>query len=136
MRIHVQITREPLPNGVSAPAPVPGAASGAVVEFTGIVRDTEQGRPIAALEYEAYESMALSQMRRLLLELSERHPCHAALVIHRVGVIPAGEAAIYARIEAAHRAEAFALMTAFLDALKQDVPIWKRRALTELPGPQ
>jgi molybdopterin synthase catalytic subunit len=134
MQINVHLTRTAIER--PAPAPADRAASGAVVEFTGIVRDWENERRIAALEYEAYETMALSEMRRLLLELSRDHPAHAALVIHRIGVIPAGEAAIYARIEAAHRQEAFGLMTAFLDALKKDVPIWKRRALAELPPAQ
>lgn len=131
MRIDVQLTFAPL--AASARPREEEAVSGAVVEFTGVVRGTEEGQPIAALEYEAYESMALSEMRRLLTELGQVHPCHAVQVIHRLGVVPAGEAAIYVRVGAAHRAEAFALMMAFLDRLKQVVPIWKRRAHVQWP---
>jgi molybdopterin molybdotransferase len=65
----------------------------------------------------------------LLTELSAQYPCLSACVIHRVGVVPVGEAAIYVGIASAHRAEGFALLAAFMDRLKQDVPIWKRRAL-------
>ncbi|MFO1514456.1 MAG: molybdenum cofactor biosynthesis protein MoaE [Verrucomicrobiota bacterium] len=85
---------------------------------------------IAALEYEAYAPMAEREMRRLLSELTTAQPCLAACVIHRIGVVPVGEAAIYVGIAARHRAEAFALLAGFMDRLKQDVPIWKRRALT------
>jgi molybdopterin synthase catalytic subunit len=105
--------------------------SGAWVEFTGVVRGQEDGQPIVALEYEAYDTMAVSEMRRLLAELADRHPCQAAMVIHRTGIVPVGEAAIYATVAARHRAEAFRLLTSFLDRLKQDVPIWKRRSLTQ-----
>jgi hypothetical protein len=57
------------------------------------------------------------------------HPCLAAKVIHRVGIIPVGEAAIYVGIASRHRAEAIALLGEFMNHLKQGVPIWKRRAL-------
>ena len=50
-------------------------------------------------------------------------------MIHRVGVIPVGETAIYVGVASPHRGEAIALLAEFMDRLKQDVPIWKRRAL-------
>ena len=86
-------------------------------------------RIISALEYEAYPEMARREIRRLLEEISSRHPCLAAKVIHRVGIIPVGETAIYVGVAASHRGEAIALLAEFMDRLKQDVPIWKRRAL-------
>jgi molybdopterin synthase catalytic subunit len=128
MEIKIQLTTtriaDPLPAGL------PLGEVGACVEFRGMVRAEEDGKPIAALEYEAYSPMAEAEMRRIVSDLATREPCLCAHVIHRLGVVPVGEAAIYVRIGARHRAEAFALMTAFLDRLKQDVPIWKRRALT------
>jgi molybdopterin molybdotransferase len=81
------------------------------------------------LEYEAYPEMATREIRRLLQAISSRHPCLAAKIIHRIGIIPVGETAIYAGIASSHRAEAIALLAEFMDKLKQDVPIWKRRAL-------
>jgi molybdopterin synthase catalytic subunit len=110
--------------------PLAMATLGAWVEFRGVVRGEENEQPIAALEYEAYSPMAEREMRRLLTELSGAKPCLAARVIHRVGIVPVGEAAVYIGIAARHRAEAFALLAGFMDRLKQDVPIWKRRALT------
>ncbi len=70
-------------------------------------------------------------MRRILETLAEKFPCLAARVRHRTGIIPAGETAIYICITAQHRAEAFAMLAGFMDHLKQGVPIWKRRSLSE-----
>ncbi len=127
MEMEIQITAGPI-----AENPPPSACSGAAgawTEFRGLVRGEENGQPIRALEYEAYPEMAERELRRLLTELSARYPCLSACVIHRVGVVPVGEAAIYVGIASVHRAEGFALLAAFMDRLKQDVPIWKRRAL-------
>ena len=102
---------------------------GALVEFTGIVRDKEQGRGISALRYEAYQPMAENQMRRILNDLGSEHPCLHVKVLHRIGLVPVGSAAIYIAVEAVHRAEAFALASGFMDRLKLDVPIWKTEAV-------
>lgn len=126
MEIEIQLTTAPIPE-VLAPPPMP---HGAWVEFRGVVRGEEAGNPIAALEYEAYPSMAEREMRRILRALADRHPCLATRVIHRVGVVPVGEAAIFVGVAGRHRTEAFALLAEFMDRLKEDVPIWKRRALT------
>ncbi|MGO8696656.1 MAG: molybdenum cofactor biosynthesis protein MoaE [Limisphaerales bacterium] len=127
MKIEVQLTDSLIAETAFQPATA--GVHGALVEFRGIVRGEENGRPIAALEYEAYAEMALREIRRLLEGLAEQHPCLAASVIHRVGVVPPGETAVYVGVTSLHRAEAMALLREFLDRLKQDVPIWKRRSL-------
>ena len=108
----------------------PRDGAGALVEFTGIVRGEENGHPILALRYEAYQPMAENQMRRILDDLSSAHPCLNASVFHRIGVVPVGQAAVYIGVEAIHRAEAFAVASGFMDRLKQDVPIWKTEIIT------
>ena len=129
MQVQIEITsrlidtRRPLPEGFSTNA-------GALAEFSGIVRREEDGRDIAALEYEAYLPMAEKVMRDIILEIGSRHPCLFVHVTHRIGVVPVGEAAIHIVAAARHRAEAFAMLTEFMDRLKQDVPIWKSRALS------
>jgi molybdopterin synthase catalytic subunit len=128
MHVEITLTHEPI-SAAAAPAPALNASAGAQVEFLGVVRGDENGRPIAALEYEAYPDMAVRQMRRIVDELASLHPCLAVTVIHRLGVIPVGEVAIRVQVAAAHRAEAFALLTLFMDRLKRDVPIWKVRAV-------
>lgn len=134
MKIEIQLTNAPIV--AQLPAPTSGVGAGAWVEFRGVVRGEENGGVIAALEYEAYRPMAEAEMRRIIADLASDHPCLLARVIHRVGIVPVGEAAIYIVIAARHRGAAFALLTGFMNRLKQDVPIWKRRALTvaELEG--
>ena len=123
MKIYIAITREPLASrGVSCA----DGSSGAVLEFAGIVRGEEEGAPIAALDYEAYETMARSEMERSVRELSAKYPCQKVEVSHRIGRVPVGEASILVRVEAKHRAEALGLLTEFMDRLKRDVPIWKK----------
>ena len=123
MKIRVTITREPIvARGVTSP----NASSGAAVEFAGIVRSEEDGVAIAALDYEAYEDMAQSEMERIAAELSKAYPCRSFQVTHRIGRVPVGEASILVRIEAKHRAEAFGMLAEFMDRLKRDVPIWKK----------
>ncbi|MGH8024947.1 MAG: molybdenum cofactor biosynthesis protein MoaE [Limisphaerales bacterium] len=125
MNIEVELTREPIAEKI---APPPAVAHGAWLEFRGVVRDREGGRKISALEYEAYPEMAEREIRRLLADIARRHPCLAAKVIHRIGIVPVGETAIYLGAASAHRGEAISLLAEFMDRLKRDAPIWKRRA--------
>jgi molybdopterin molybdotransferase len=126
MEIEIQLTDRPIAEKILPPRQ-PGVV-GAWLEFRGVVRSEENGQTIRAIEYEVYPEMAEREIRRLLQELSARHTCHAAKVIHRVGVIPVGETAIYVGVASPHRAEAIALLAEFMDRLKQDVPVWKRQA--------
>ncbi len=123
MLVVVRISPERIPDTGLAPEARPGV--GALAEFRGLVRGEEAGRPIGGLVYEAYQPMAEREAARILDELGTRHPCVAATVVHRIGPVPVGEAAIYVGVTARHRAEAFAVLTGFMDRLKQDVPIWK-----------
>ena len=129
MEIEIQLTDQPIAENFLPPTQL--GAVGAWLEFRGVVRGEENGRIIRALEYEAYPEMAGREIRRLLQDISARHPCRAAKVIHRVGIIPAGETAIYVGVASPHRGEAIALLAEFMDRLKQDVPIWKRRAIAD-----
>jgi molybdopterin synthase catalytic subunit len=106
---------------------------GSVVRFEGRVRPDENGAQIAALVYEAYLPMAQAQMEKILAELAQKWPCQVARVRHRTGIVPVGEAAIIIEVFSGHRAEAFALATAFMDRLKQDVPIWKLKSIPASP---
>jgi molybdopterin molybdotransferase len=127
MEIEIRLTTEVIAENISPPPSV--GAHGAWLEFRGIVRAEENSGTISALEYEAYPEMAEREIRRLLEEISARHPCLATKVIHRVGIVPVGETAIYIGVAAKHRGTALALLEEFMDRLKQDVPIWKRGAL-------
>jgi molybdopterin synthase catalytic subunit len=124
MKIEIALQNEPLrleEDKISSGA-------GAVVRFEGRVRAEENGAMIASLDYEAYQPMAQQQMEKIARELGEVHACLAVRVRHRLGRVPVGEAAIIVEVRARHRGEAFAFVTAFMNRIKQDVPIWKAAA--------
>lgn len=123
MQIEIEIVEAPLEEHVARPEA--RAAVGALAEFWGTVRDEESGARIEALHYEAYEKMAKRQMKTILLDLGGTFLCERVHVVHRRGWVPVKEAAIYVGVQSRHRKEAFGLLAAFMDRLKQDVPIWK-----------
>ena len=104
---------------------IKNSTSGAVITFSGVVRDQEDTTPMASLFYEAYQPMAENMMGQILQELAPKYPCTSVEIIHRLGHIPVGETSLWIRVYAPHRAEAFGLLTHFIDRLKMDVPIWK-----------
>jgi len=123
MKVFVRLSPDPI-----APLPnITDSTSGAVVTFSGVVRNEEENQPITSLFYEAYHPMAETMIRDILRQLSLPHPCTSVDLIHRLGHVPVGEISIWIRVLAPHRAEAFSLMTHFLDRLKKDVPIWKTK---------
>jgi MoaE-MoaD fusion protein len=101
-------------------------AAGAVVSFVGTTRFENAGRRVIRLEYEAYEPMALSEMRRLAREAGERWPIIRIAISHRVGLVNIGETSVAIAVSAAHRAEAFEACRFAIDRLKVMVPIWKK----------
>jgi molybdopterin synthase catalytic subunit len=124
MEIEIQLTQEPIARPQSWPVPH-SYETGSLVEFYGIVRETEGEAKIPALRYEAYASMAEKIIREKIALLEKKHPCQAIRVVHRVGIIPKGESAIYVGIQSKHRREGFLLLQDFMDEFKKDVPIWK-----------
>ena len=124
MTVDILLQREPIVLKTDVPP-----EAGAVVRFEGRVRAAEQGRTIRALVYEAYQPMAEQQIEKILRELRAKHPCLSVRVRHRLGEVPVGDIAVAVETLASHRAEAFALTAAFMDRLKQDVPIWKIKAI-------
>ncbi len=125
MIIEVQFTDQPL----VIPADTPRMGGGSVLEFLGLVRAVEQGEKISALVYEIYEPMAGKVIRRILEKLGEANPCLSVRVMHRHGIVPAGEASIYVCVESQHRGEGLRLLEEFMNQLKADVPIWKTGSL-------
>jgi molybdopterin synthase catalytic subunit len=123
MRIEIHFTAEPI---VVPTAVLPSREIGAAVEFLGIVRELEDGAPLAGLHYDAYEPMARRVLLRHFEELAARHPCATVIFIHRTGWVPVGEASLFLRVLSSHRKEALAFLGESIDRLKQDVPIWKR----------
>jgi len=107
-------------------AAVADPATGATVTFVGTTRDHNDGRQVTQLEYEAYPEMALAEMRKIGDEARRRWPIAAIAIVHRIGVVPIGEASVVIAVSSAHRAAAFAACHFAIDRLKEVVPIWKK----------
>ncbi len=101
-------------------------ADGAAVVFDGVVRNHTRGRRTLYLEYEAYESMALKQLRSLATEARARFAVRGVSIVHRMGRLEIGETSVLIAVAAAHRAAAFEACRWIIDTLKKTVPIWKR----------
>ena len=101
---------------------------GAVVLFSGTVRDHAEGRTdVRRLEYEAYDEMVVPKLAEIAAEARARWPMIGRLVlVHRVGSLELGESSVVAAVSAPHRGEAFTAARFAIDALKVSVPIWKR----------
>lgn len=129
------MTAHPAPLIAVGPAPIDLAAvhafladpgAGGEVVFTGTVRDTNEGRTVQALEFEAYPEMAVAQLAKIAAEMHARWPLQKVAMIHRLGKLPLGEVVVVVGVSAGHRAEAFEACRHGIDTLKRDVPIWKR----------
>ena len=105
---------------------VAGPDHGAVVTFTGAVRAQTRGRAVVRLEYEAFVPMAESLFRSIADEAGQKWPGVRIAILHRVGVLEPGAAAVVIAASAAHRKEAFAACDHALERLKHDAPIWKK----------
>jgi molybdopterin synthase catalytic subunit len=101
-------------------------AAGGTALFVGTTRNENEGRVVERLEYEAYETMAVDEMRRIGDDIARRWGVVAVAMVHRVGVVPVGVASVAVAVSAAHREEAFAACRYGIDTLKATVPIWKK----------
>jgi molybdopterin synthase catalytic subunit/molybdopterin converting factor small subunit len=99
---------------------------GAVVMFEGIVRDNTRGRRTLYLDYEAYEAMALKQMKELAARSMVEFKIRDVAIVHRLGRLEIGETSVLIVVASAHRAAAFEACRWLIDTLKKTVPIWKK----------
>jgi molybdopterin synthase catalytic subunit len=106
---------------------------GAVVLFSGTVRDHAEGRQdVQRLEYEAYEEMVVPKLAEIAAEARARWPMTGRVVlVHRIGTLELGESSVVVAVSSPHRAEAFAAARYAIDALKVSVPVWKREVWAE-----
>ncbi len=102
----------------------PGA--GGIVNFIGTVRNQTQGKAVIKLEFEAYISMAISEMRKIAELASQKWPIQKMAIHHRVGTLAVGEIAVIISVACPHRKAAFEACSFAIDTLKETVPIWKK----------
>jgi len=105
--------------------------AGAVVLFSGEVRDNNSGKRVAYLEYEAHVSMASKMINSVLDEAKAKWSLNIAVAQHRIGKVEVGESAVVVITSSAHRREAYAANRFIIDKIKHEVPIWKCEYFTD-----
>jgi molybdopterin synthase catalytic subunit len=101
-------------------------ADGAVLLFTGVVRDHDAGRPVEGLSYQAYEAMATEKLTAICEEVRSRFEVGDIAVVHRVGELGVGEVSVAIAVAAPHRDPAYRASREVIERLKRELPIWKR----------
>lgn len=104
---------------------------GGIDVFIGTVRSQTNGKQVVRLEFEAYERMAVKEMRRIAEQATEQWPVHKIAVHHRTGILQIGEVPVVIAVSAAHRDAAFDACRYIIDTLKQTVPIWKKEVFDD-----
>ena len=105
-------------------------AAGATVSFSGIVRNHDGGRSVAALEYHGHPTAA-AVVDEVAAEIAARDGVVALAVSHRVGLLRVGDVALAAAVSAAHRREAFEACSDLVDEVKRRLPVWKRQVFDD-----
>ena len=100
--------------------------AGAIATFLGTVRAHSRGREVIALEYEAYEEMAEDVLAGIADELLARYDLCKVAMSHRLGRVEVGETSVAIAVSAPHRQDALAACADAIEALKSQVPLWKK----------
>ncbi|MFT7485466.1 MAG: molybdopterin synthase catalytic subunit/molybdopterin converting factor small subunit [Candidatus Paceibacteria bacterium] len=113
---------------------------GAVVIFSGNVRQTNRGEEVKRIDYEAFAKMAGPEMARIFLrckqqhgDLDGTHPEQALrmLCVHRLGSVDVGESSVVVAVASPHRDAAFLAARFLIDALKESLPVWKKEVYAD-----
>jgi len=105
--------------------------AGAVNVFVGTVRNQANGKNVVWLEYEAYETMAVGEIRKIIEDASHRWPLLGFAVSHRIGTLKPGEVAVAVAVSTPHRKDSFDACEYIIDNVKMNVPIWKKEVFED-----
>lgn len=105
--------------------------AGAVNVFIGTVRNTAHNKKVVWLEYEAHESMAVTETRKIIDEAAQKWPLLGWAVSHRVGTLKPGEVAVAVAVSTKHRKDSFEACQYIIDRLKEHVPIFKKEVFED-----
>lgn len=127
MQDWIEILPTPLDTN-RAVAFVTDAAAGGIAVFLGTTRAEKNpdGRNLLSLDYEAYEQMALEQLRKLAADARRKWPIINLALFHRTGEVKVTEPSVVIAVSTPHRADAFEACRYLIDSLKKDVAIWKK----------
>jgi molybdopterin synthase catalytic subunit len=119
----------------AAPLVVPAGSisseMGAIVDFWGVVRETEEGAKITGIDYEAHREMAQYQLELVAEQAVEKFQLTQIAIQHRLGFVPVGEPSLLVRVGSRHRAAAFQASASVVEELKKRAPIWKHPVFTQ-----
>jgi molybdopterin synthase catalytic subunit len=121
----LEITEEPISLAEVAQA-VMHPSAGAVATFAGTTRDSNSGRTVLRLEYEAYPEMAVAEFAKIEARIRERWEVISVAIVHRTGVVPIGQISVAIAVSAPHRRDAIEACHFAIDELKLCAPIWKK----------
>ena len=105
--------------------------SGAINVFIGTVRNSTQNREVVKLEFEAYESMALKELQKIVDQVKARWPVNEIAIHHRVGELAIGDVPVVIAVSTPHRTQGFEACEFAIDTLKLAVPIWKKEIFAD-----
>jgi len=107
------------------------ATDGAVVTFTGRVRDNNNGMAVSGLTLEHYPGMTEKSLEKILITARERWSIGRVKVIHRVGTLNIGDQIVFVGVTSKHRKDAFAANEFIMDYLKVKAPFWKKECTAQ-----
>ena len=99
---------------------------GGIATFLGCARDFSEGREVSEISFDAYGSMALSELNKLRGDAIEKYGLLDARIVHRIGTVRGGDNIVFIAAGAEHRVAALEACRWMIDELKQRVPIWKK----------
>ena len=126
MKRQIVLTRNPIDEAALLQARQASPEAGASLTFAGIVRAEENSKIIEAIDYEAYQEMAIRQFHKLFDAVEAQWPIESLRLIHRIGFVKVNETSLWIEVVSGHRKEAFAAAQWLIDEMKKTVPIWKR----------
>ena len=105
---------------------VTNGGAGGIAVFIGTVRNQTKGKKVLKLDFESYQPMAISEMKKIANRAGEKWPIQKIAIHHRVGSLAIEEIAVVIAVATPHRKAAFEACEFAIDTLKETVPIWKK----------
>ena len=105
--------------------------AGAIVSFTGLVRDINAGDSVSKMTLEHYPGMTEKALEKIEQEANTRWELTASLIIHRVGALQPNDNIVLVIAASKHRKQAFEACEFMIDTLKTEAPFWKKETLPE-----
>ena len=128
--VHLSEVTETRINAEAVKALVSDSTTGAVVLFSGDVRNHDHGRTVISLTYEGHPS-SQEVFAAVVNNFAAQSQTTAIAAVHRIGDIPIGEAALVVAVGSSHRGDAFAAAGALVDVIKEELPVWKHQFFSD-----